>query len=248
MRSRIGCGEKRTMLKWVVSISFFLALPHLFMAQEALEGPKIPKKFRLDFITAARLRTRLMSQSVPAAPRYKTGANVLENLVAQLPGEQAPTSEWQIRFVEDGQFNAYSSPDGVIYVESGLAKLAGSSAGLWAAILSHELAHVMHRDWARRYLFKQELGLKTGSAIILGDPVAVSASWSDSDAASSEMARFCRQLELEADREALMLMAHAGYHPDFAPSLHHMLNAIGGEGTKKSTLTMHPYPEDRDRT
>ncbi len=41
----------------------------------------------------------------------------------------------------------------------------------------------------------------------------------DSEKASADMGRFGRQMELEADREGLMMMAHAGYHPDFVPAL-----------------------------
>ena len=47
------------------------------------------------------------------------------------------------------------------------------------------------------------------------------------DEAVTRPGRFGRQMELDADREGLMMMAHAGYHPDFVPALHHLLHARG---------------------
>jgi hypothetical protein len=132
-------------------------------------------------------------------------------------------------------------------VESGLASLAGSSAGLWAAILSHEIAHVVHRDWARRYLYQKYLEKGGGAAIVLGDPSLPSISWETSEKTSADMGRFGRQMELEADREGLMMMAHAGYHPDFVPALHHSMQARGMGAKSRSIYAMHPCWEERDR-
>jgi peptidase M48-like protein len=207
--------------------------------------PEVPSQFKLDMETAARLRPKLMAESVTASTRYATGKLVFDRLLQTLP----PTSnkfEWQLRIVENGQLNAYSSPDGGIYVESGLAKLAGQSSGLWAALLSHEIAHVVRRDWARRYVYEKYLERTGGATILLGDPGLPSDSWTDSEKASADFGRFCRQLEVQADRDGLMMMARAGYHPDFVPALHHLLHAEG-VAAKASMYAMHPCWEERDR-
>ncbi len=215
-------------------------------AQQDLATPEVPDKFNLDMEAAARLNPKLMTQSNAASGRYATGRLVFERLVEQIRAPAGVKFTWQMRIVDDDELNAYSSPDGTIYVESGLARLAGPSTGLWAAILSHEIAHVLRRDWARRYLYQKNLENGGGSAIVLGDPSLPSASWASSEKASADMGRFCRQMELEADREGLMLMARAGYHPDFVPALHHLLHARG-IGTNRATLyAMHPCWEERD--
>ena len=195
--------------------------------------------------TAAGLRPKLMDQSMPASGRYATGRAVFDRLEKALPASLVKFV-WQLRIVEDDQLDGYSSSDGTIYVESGLARLAGSSAGLWAAILSHELAHVIRRDWARRYLYQKYLENRGGGGIVLGEPGLPAASWSDSEKASADMGRFCRQLELEADREGLKLMARAGYHPDFVPALHHLMHAKGAGAKTRSIYAMHPRWEERD--
>jgi hypothetical protein len=208
--------------------------------------PDIPPQFKLDMETAARLRPQLIAASVAVSGRYAPGRLVFQRLVEEAEAVSPSNLPWQLRIVKDDQFNAYASPDGTVYVESGLADVAGSSPGLWAAILSHEIAHVIRRDWARRYLFQKQLE-GAGTTIILGDPGVMSGEWTDSGKASAEMGEFCRQMEIEADREGLMLMAKAGYHPDFVPALHHLLHARGSSSRSTSLYAMHPCWQERDR-
>ncbi|MGC1645793.1 MAG: M48 family metalloprotease [Candidatus Sulfotelmatobacter sp.] len=236
-------------VKYVCSFAIGLGLlcAAAVTAQQSGDLPDVPSQFKLDTTTAARLRPQLMAQSSPASGRYNMGRIVFDRLIAQIRDPYHGKIEWQLRIVDDNQLNAYSSPDGSVYVESGLASLAGSSAGLWAAILSHEIAHVVHRDWARRYLYQKYLEKGGGAAIVLGDPSLPSISWETSEKASADMGRFGRQMELEADREGLMMMAHAGYHPDFVPAMHHLLHARGMGANKRSMYAMHPCWEERDR-
>ncbi len=215
--------------------------------QQSLDVPDVPSQFKLDIEAAARLRPQLMAHSVALFGHYAAGSLVFDRLVEQVAAASQAKLAWQLRIVDDDQLNAYSSPDGTVYVESALARLAGSSAGLWAAILSHEIAHIMRRDWARRYLYEKYLERGGGGAIVLGDPGLPASSWQSSEKASADMGRFCRQMELEADREGLMMMARAGYHPDFVPALHHLLRARGVGRNGASLYAMHPCWEERDR-
>jgi hypothetical protein len=228
------------------AIGFGLLCAVSVTGQQSVDVPEVPPAFKLDVESAARLRPQLMAQSTAASGRYATGSLVFSRLVEQVLAESRSKFAWQLRIVDDDQLNAYSSPDGTVYVESGLARLAGPSSGLWAAILSHEIAHVVRRDWARRYLYQKYLENGGGAGIVLGDPGLLSGSWQDSEKASADMGRFGRQMELEADREGLMMMAHAGYHPDFVPALHHLLHARGLGTNTRSIYAMHPCWEERD--
>ncbi|HLW85163.1 MAG TPA: M48 family metallopeptidase [Candidatus Sulfotelmatobacter sp.] len=210
-------------------------------AQQTPPVPEIPDTFNLDVKAAARLRPKLIAESSAASGAYAIGQRVLVKLVAQ-----AHTSRdvaWELRIVNDGLLNAYSSPDGTIYVESGLAELAGPTPGLWAALLSHEIAHIVRRDWARRYLYEKSLST-SGSLLVMGDPGLPAAGWADARTGADDFARFCRQMELDADREGLALMARAGYHPDFVPALQHLLHA---QDTREPADATHPRWEERDR-
>jgi len=239
------CASKLT---WLAATCCLLVLPAAGQpaVDHSLNQPKIPSDFKLDMQTAARLRPQFLEQSGAAIGRYAAGRVVFDRLIAKVAAPAGFQPAWELRIVEDGQLNAYSSPDGTVYVESGLAQLAGASAGLWAAILSHEIAHVARRDWARRYLYQKSLENGSSAAIVLGDPGTAFSSWTDAEKTSAEMAEFCRRMEVEADREGLMLMARAGYHPDFVPALHHLLHAQGAGGTA-AEHAMHPCWEERDR-
>ena len=237
-----GIWANRTWVSLFACITFFYALP---LIAQTPDIPEVPSHFTLDMQTAARLRPQLMADSEQPDGRYSTGVLVFKRLLQFVPS--SPTNlKWQLRIVENGQLNAYASPEGGIYIESGLARIAGQSAGLWAAILSHEIAHVVRRDWARRYLYQKYLERGGGTRIVLGDPGLPTDTWFDSEKASADMGRFCRQLELIADRDGLIMMARAGYHPDFVPSLHHLLHAQGVAGSK-SLYAMHPCWEERDQ-
>lgn len=242
---------RESSLSYVVCALLFCLLPLVTTAQQGLATQEVPENFNLDLKTAARLRPELLAQSTAAAGRYATGRAVFQKLTEQVQAPRgvkrlsASSSNWELRIVGDDLLNAFSSPDGTVYVESGLADLAGKSPGMWAAILSHEIAHVVRRDWARRYLY--EASLHGGGAIVLGDPAFAASSWSDTSRASEDLARFCRQLELGADLDGLMLMAHAGFHPDFVPALHHLLHAQSGGKSAPSIFAMHPCWDERDR-
>jgi len=229
-----------------ITATLMVCLSEVAASAQNLPPAEIPGNFKLDLETAARLRPQLIAASIPATNDYATGGLVFARLVQQLHPSSSVRFGWQLRIVENDQLNAYSSPDGSVYVESGLAKLAGASAGLWAAIVSHEMAHILRRDWARRYIYQRYLERGGAETIVLGDPSLPSATWNDSEKASADMGQFCRQMELEADCEGLMLMAKAGYHPDFVPALHHLLHARGVKANA-SLYAMHPCWEERDR-
>jgi Zn-dependent protease with chaperone function len=240
-----GSEPKQRLFLLATLLSWLWIVPAA--AQQPPDVAEVPAQFNLDLKAAARLRPQLLEQSVPAAGRYAAGDRVFGRLVEQVGVPAQTRFAWELRIVDDGNLNAYSSPDGTVYVESGLARLAGSSTGLWAALLSHEIAHIVRRDWARRYLYQTNLERGGAGAIVLGDPGMPSASWENSEKASADLARFCRQLELQADLAGLMLMARAGYHPDFVPALHHLLHAQEVGAKSVALYSMHPCWEERDR-
>lgn len=125
--------------------------------------------------------------------------------------------QWNFTIVNDGSVNAYSLPDGEVSVGSGLAKLIGTKPGLWAAVLSHETAHVARRHWVRKYLYDLYVAAQISyyqARVRAGDN---NANWSLVGlriAAPIARAKLSRGLEHDADIQGMMLMAREGYHPD----------------------------------
>jgi len=222
---------------------------NLAPAQQPLPSETVPPSFTADAIFAARVRSLLLPYSEPATGQYAVGQQVMETLLRQLPADRAKFA-WDVRIAK-GAGNVFSSPDGTIFVDEEVARVLGSrlgsSAGLWAAALSHEISHIIRRDWARRYLFQKGLEKAGASQITLGGAGAFSGSWVDSQGASSQLASFCQNMELEADAEGLMLMTRAGFDPDFVPALHHLLEAQPGQSEGKFFDPSHPSWDDRDQ-
>ncbi len=230
---------------WAHTALFCLLWTLPAMCQESPAPLEVPDKFDLDLKTAARLRPRFLAESSAASGRYEVGHLVFERLITQLQPPNSRKHSWELRILDDDLLNAFASPEGTIYVARGLAQLAGPSTGLWAAILSHEIAHVVRRDWARRYLYEQSL--RQGSTLVLGDSATPAGTWADTQSTSAAFAQFCRQMELDADLASLMMMARAGYHPDFAAALHHLMHSESLNASGTSPYAMHPRWEQRDR-
>jgi hypothetical protein len=173
----------------------------------------------------------------PATGRYATGKQVLDRLVAELPAS-AKTYAWNLRIAKDGG-NMFSSPDGTIFVDEQLGRFLDTRAGLWAAALSHEVAHIIRRDWARRYLYRRSLQ-ESALPIVIGSEDAAVSSWVEPKSSAGLYDAFCQRQELEADEEGLMLMARAGFHPDFMPALYLLLRAGPLQLNAKLLDSSHP--------
>ncbi len=218
---------------------------NLAPAQQTLPSETVPFNFNADAAFAARVRSLLLPYTQPATGQYAVGQQVLETLLQQLPADRAKFS-WDLRIAK-GAGNVFSSPDGTIFVDEDLAQLMGSRSGLWAAALSHEISHIVRRDWARRYLFQKSLEQAGSSQITLGDAGVFSGSWVDARSASSQLASFCQTMELEADADGLMLMTRAGFDPDFVPALHHLLEAQPGQSEGNIFDPSHPRWNEREQ-
>lgn len=158
---------------------------------------------------------------------------------------------WNFTIINDGSVNAYSLPDGEVSVGSGLARLIGTNPGMWAAVLSHETAHVARRHWVRKYLYDLYVSAQINyyrARVQAGDN---NANWSLVGlqiAAPIARANLSRNLEHDADIQGMMLMAREGYHPDYVFALHHLLRATTGDQSHFAAFfSSHPRWETRDQ-
>jgi hypothetical protein len=242
--------REENMSKWWTTIALrLLCLPLLWTAylipawaQQSFPPQAVPADFDGDKVFAEDFRARILPFTEPATARYPIGNEVLDRLTEQLPPNQRRYS-WKLRIAKNGG-NVLSSPDGTIFVDEELARFLGLRTGLWAAALSHEIEHVVRRDWARRYLFRKSLQ-KSAIAHTSALADASGMPWLGPNYSSIRFEAFCQSQELEADSEGSTLMARAGFHPDFMPALYHFLQAQPQQLEAKLLDTAHPGWEER---
>jgi Peptidase family M48 len=210
----------------------------------------IPTNFQLDRQVAVKLRPTLIKESEEPQGAFTIGTEVLRKLTQKITlkassKDQKEAFNWELRITKTpGELNAYSSPDGTIYVDRALAQLLASRSGFWAAALSHEVAHILRRDWARRYLYEKALRNDRVSVMGLGD--ATAGTWSDPMNMGRLTSQLSQSMETDADAYGIMLMARAGYHPDFMFTLHQLLRARGAGEDRLAADPLHPQWAYRD--
>ena len=72
--------------------------------------------------------------------------------------------------IDDSSLNAFAAPGGIIGVNGGLF-LNADNEGQFASVLSHELAHLSQRHFARNVLKSQDSNL--ASALLMVSSIAV---------------------------------------------------------------------------
>jgi beta-barrel assembly-enhancing protease len=147
----------------------------------------------------------------------------IQNLGSRI-GVEAQDGAHQLSFfiVRDMEVNAFALPGGFIGTNIGLILLTESESEL-AAVLAHEVGHVVQRHLARS-LQAQSRNSLTSIAALLG-AVLISAVTHSPDAAPGLIAmaqgaamqqqiNFTRSEESEADRVGITYLASAGYDPN----------------------------------
>ncbi|PNW83103.1 hypothetical protein CHLRE_06g306650v5 [Chlamydomonas reinhardtii] len=157
--------------------------------------------------------------------------------------------QWEFAVIDNPTPNAFVVPGGKVVVFTGLLRLLGHSDDELAAVLAHEVGHVLARHTAERMstlnvwtLFNMILRLTLGFGL---PNVAMY---------MGIFLPYSRLAEYEADRIGLRLMARACFDPTAAPHMLAKLNAKekqmqqrGMSAPIPAFLRTHPLTEDRVR-
>lgn len=173
----------------------------------------------------------------------------VEALLGEIVGElvQAsddPTRRYRITVLNSPVANAFALPGGYLYVTRGLLALANDRSEL-AAVLSHEMAHVLANHALERARVVQRAGIvQKVAADVLSDPLVGKATVQRS---KLTLASFTQDQEIEADRLGIRIAGNAGYDPFAASRFIEKLqkyasfrSAIGEEDNVDGFLTSHP--------
>jgi predicted Zn-dependent protease len=118
--------------------------------------------------------------------------------------------------IKSSAINAFATPGGYVYVNSGLITLVETESEL-ASVLAHEIAHINKRHVASIIEKSQKVGMATLAAILAGaflggggDLTAAVASFSLATATTLSL-KYSREHEEEADRLGMFYLVSAGY-------------------------------------
>jgi predicted Zn-dependent protease len=162
---------------------------------------------------------------------------------------------WETFLIGERPVNAFALPGGYIGVYLGLIALTGS-ADEFASVLAHEMTHVTQRHIARSAISQQRQGLATMAGMILGVLAASRANSTDaaqavimgSQAAMAQgQLNFSRDMEREADRIGIEVLASAGFSAGGMVGMFEKLDAAMrlNDSNQYPYLRSHPLTIER---
>lgn len=173
---------------------------------------------------------------------------VVNALVAQLPAQWRGTP-WETALFQDDEANAFALPGGKVGVNTGIFKAAKNQDQL-AAVLGHEIGHVISHHHAERLTHQQNTQTGLGIVSVLagvtlgGGAMDAVNSFGSLGAQSLILLPNSRVQESEADVVGQRLMAQAGFDPSQAVALWKNMLALGGDRPPQ-WLSTHPDPANR---
>ena len=151
---------------------------------------------------------------------------------------------WEYAVFDDSTPNAFVLPSGHMGVTTGLLAIAKNDDQL-AAVIGHEVGHVIARHAAERASTTQTTGLILGAVQSqAGDYSQAVQAFGGMGAQLGVLLPFSRSHELEADRLGVDYMAAAGYRPSESLALWRAMAEGRQSGTPEFAST---HPSDQTR-
>jgi len=155
---------------------------------------------------------------VTNTPTNDLAEQVLSSLRSTPLGKTLPPLPWEFFLIDDDRIEASSDGAGKIFVTTGMNQwYLGKVRGIWAAVLGHEMGHALVLNPAYWSGFQAELEKAEQQAVGGREAPRITKSLlarSGKDGVFD--VRNPKQREYAADTIAMMLMAEAGYHPEYA--------------------------------
>lgn len=176
-------------------------------------------------------------------PDTRVAAEVLQSLLASPLGKVMPRLHYRVILLDKLTPNAFSERNGTVYITEGLLPVFEGDRGVWAAVIGHELGHVLleHPESLRPFETSiRQAYARARAERSNGGP----ASWPDAQLAKP---RSSKEQEYKADFIGLMLMAEAGYQPGYLIILEkRLLFGLGSEPKLVTLFSHHPRLQSRE--
>ncbi|KAL1647249.1 metalloendopeptidase [Didymella pomorum] len=168
-------------------------------------------------------------------PRSRMVKRVLERLLpfAFKEGHGLSEMNWEVHVIDSEEQNAFVVPGGKVFVFTGILPHCQDEDGI-AAVLGHEIAHVVARHTAERM----------SQAPLILIPILASLAL-DVSFYSANMILPSRKHEAEADYIGLLMAAQACYRPEAAMEFWARMEKSGQQGPPQ-ILSTHPSNHNRE--
>ena len=153
--------------------------------------------------------------------------------------------------IDDDSLNAFAAPGGVIGINGGLF-LNAQNEGQFASVITHELAHLSQRHFARNILNSQDNNI--ASVLVMVSAVAAAVATNNPTAfmagpafLQQQSLRYSRLFEREADRVGFNNLINAEYDPSSMGEMFEQmakLRRLAGDKIPEFLLT-HPISSSR---
>lgn len=166
-------------------------------------------------------------------------------------GSDAARSPYRFQFhalADNRTINAFALPGGQVFVTRALLTRL-RSRGQLAAVLGHEIGHVVARHSAEQIAKSRLTQGLTGAAVIGAydpqDPASRGSAGVAILIGQLVSLKFSRSDESEADALGVRLMAQAGYDPRAMVEVMEILRRASAPGGPPEFFATHPNPENR---
>ncbi|MCL1836087.1 MAG: M48 family metalloprotease [Treponema sp.] len=186
----------------------------------------------------------------PELTRYVN--QICQTLVINSPRPAVSFIGFYVTILDSPEFNAFASPGGHIFLTKGLVE-AASSEDMLAAVIAHELAHVILRHGQSMIsdmsFINETASIQNKAADFAGNSPAAQKLTEFRNAVSEiidamVLSGYSQAQEFEADREALKILAASGYDPGSLTEMLQILQQV--QGSRQGGFnTTHPSPAQR---
>lgn len=230
-----------------IALSLFLVLAAAFITVSCAEAPYTGRQqLMLVGDEQATQMGNQAAQEVLTKEPVVTGtprAEMVQRVGRRIAAVTDSQYQWQFHLVDKDIPNAFALPGGHVFVYEGLFQYARTEPQL-AAVVAHEIAHVLARHGAERMSVAAATQLGTGLA---GSTLGLSPTVMQAFGIAANygvVMPYSRTQETESDRIGIMLMAQAGYPPEAAIELwRNMMQAPG----QKPPAFLSTHPSDQQR-
>ena len=164
---------------------------------------------------------------------------------------QVKDRNFNVLLIDDSSLNAFAAPGGVIGINGGLF-LNAQNEGQFASVITHELAHLSQRHFARNILNSQDNNI--ASVLVMVSAMAAALATNNPTAfmagpafLQQQSLRYSRLFEREADRVGFNNLINADYDPSSMGEMFEQmakLRRLAGDKIPEFLLT-HPISSSR---